>query len=168
MAQMIGAELRFEAVRGMAERCGHYSRIGDDHVEGFALASSSSAQARTLLRLARSSATSSKLPPLAAASFRTWAVAASAFFKSRAAPTTCAPCAARERAVSTPIRPKRRLPESFCLADSRRTEHLPLLRSLQIRLPFSSSLSAVACSMCTRLLTTPPAADKTESVSAID
>src|SRR6266852_1932823 len=34
MAQMIGAELRFKAVRGMAKRCGHHSRISDDHVEG--------------------------------------------------------------------------------------------------------------------------------------
>src|ERR1700745_492779 len=63
---------------------------------------SPSAQARTLFRLARSSATRSKLPPLASACFRTCAVAASAFAKSRAAPTTCAPCAARDRAVSTP------------------------------------------------------------------
>src|SRR5713226_758032 len=70
--------------------------------KGSPFSSSPSAQARTLFRLARSSATSSNLPPLASASFRTCAVAASAFFKSRAAPTTCAPCAASERAVSTP------------------------------------------------------------------
>src|SRR6266436_6650414 len=70
--------------------------------KGSPFLSSPSAHARTLFRLARSSATSSKLPPLAAASCGTCAVAASAFFKSRAAPTTCAPCAARERAVSTP------------------------------------------------------------------
>src|ERR1700686_1973421 len=70
--------------------------------KGSPFLSSPSAQARTLFRLARSSATSSKLPPLASASFRTCAVAASAFFESRAAPTTCAPCAASERAVSTP------------------------------------------------------------------
>jgi hypothetical protein len=37
-----------------------------------------------------------------ALSLRTSAVAASAFFKSLAAPTTCAPCAASARAVSTP------------------------------------------------------------------
>src|SRR5262249_3206429 len=70
--------------------------------KGSAFANSSSAQARTLLRSARSSAISSKLPPLAAASLCICAVAASALDKSRAAPTTCAPCAARERAVSTP------------------------------------------------------------------
>src|ERR1700722_13093770 len=65
-------------------------------------ASSSSAHSRTFLRLARSSATSSKLPPAVAASLLTCAVAASAFFKSRAAPTTFAPRAASDRAVSTP------------------------------------------------------------------
>src|SRR5260221_14258943 len=70
--------------------------------KGSPFLSSPSAQARRLFRLARSSATSSKLPPLDSASFRTCAVAASAFFKSRAAPTTYAPCAASERAVSTP------------------------------------------------------------------
>src|ERR1700676_1242416 len=70
---------------------------------GFAFASNRSEHARTLFRLARSSSTSSKLPPLAAASLRTCSVAVLALFKSRAAPTTCAPCAARERAVSTPI-----------------------------------------------------------------
>src|SRR3984893_3230396 len=69
---------------------------------GFAFASNRSEHARTLFRLARSSSTSSKLPPLAAASLRTCSVAVLALFKSRAAPTTCAPCAAGERAVSTP------------------------------------------------------------------
>src|ERR1700730_4977242 len=69
---------------------------------GSAFASNRSEQARTLFRLARSSSTSSKLPPLAAASLSTCSVAVLALFKSRAAPTTCAPCAARERAVSTP------------------------------------------------------------------
>jgi len=102
VAQVIGAELRLEVVRGIGKRCGHDARVGDDHIEGFTLLSSPSAQAGTLFRLARSSATSSKLPPLASASFRSCAVAASAFFKSRAAPTTWAPCAASERAVSTP------------------------------------------------------------------
>src|ERR1700730_12589187 len=70
--------------------------------KGSPFLSSPSAHVRTLFRLARSSVTSSKLPPLASASFRTCAVAASAFFKSRAAPTTCAPCAASDRAVSMP------------------------------------------------------------------
>src|ERR1700758_5490405 len=70
--------------------------------KGSPFASNASAQARTLFMLARSSSTTSKLPPLAAASLRTCSVAAFAFGKSRAAPTTCAPCAARERAVSTP------------------------------------------------------------------
>ena len=37
VAQVIGAELCFEAVGGMAKRCGHHARIGDDHVEGFTL-----------------------------------------------------------------------------------------------------------------------------------
>src|SRR5258708_5339748 len=64
--------------------------------------SSLSAQSRTLRRSERSSITTSKLPPLAAASLRTSVVAASALAKSRAAPTTCAPRAARDRAVSTP------------------------------------------------------------------
>src|SRR5580693_7632292 len=85
---------------------------------GFPFASSRSAQARTLFRLPRSSSINSKLPPLAAASFRTCSVAALALFKSRAAPTTLAPCAARDRAVSTP-RPaetpvtRMRLPRRF-------------------------------------------------------
>jgi hypothetical protein len=35
VSQVISAELRLKAVRRMAKRCGHYSRIGDDHVEGF-------------------------------------------------------------------------------------------------------------------------------------
>src|SRR5580692_10082759 len=75
-------------------------------------------ESRTLLRSPRSSAIRSKLPPFAAASFRTCAVAVSALFKSRAAPTTLAPCAARDRAVSTP-RPaetpvtRMRLPRRF-------------------------------------------------------
>src|ERR1700680_4351982 len=69
---------------------------------GSPFASNRAAQARTLVRLARSSSTGSKLPPLARASFRTCSVAALALFKSRAAPTTWAPCAASERAVSTP------------------------------------------------------------------
>src|SRR4029077_2146276 len=64
--------------------------------------SNASAHALTLVRLARSRAITSKLPPFAAASFLTLSVAASAFFRSRAAPTTSAPCAASERAVSTP------------------------------------------------------------------
>jgi hypothetical protein len=34
VSQVIGAELRFEAIGCVAERCGHHSRIGDDHVEG--------------------------------------------------------------------------------------------------------------------------------------
>src|SRR5579863_5428050 len=70
--------------------------------KGSPFSSSPSAQARTLFRLARSSSISSRLPPLASASFRTCLVAALALLKFRAAPTTCAPCAARERAVSTP------------------------------------------------------------------
>jgi hypothetical protein len=37
VAQMIGAELRFKAVRGMAKRCVHHSRIRDHHVEGLTL-----------------------------------------------------------------------------------------------------------------------------------
>jgi len=35
VTQMICAELRFEAVSCVAERCGHHSGIGDDHVERF-------------------------------------------------------------------------------------------------------------------------------------
>jgi hypothetical protein len=62
---VIRPELRFEAVGGVAERCGHHSGISDDHVQGFPFASKWSAQARTLFKLARSSSTSSKLPPLA-------------------------------------------------------------------------------------------------------
>src|SRR5258707_9472812 len=72
--------------------------------KGSAFLSSPSAQARTLFKLARSSATSSKLPPLASASFRTCAVAASAFFKSRAAPTTYPACVVSEGTFSTPSR----------------------------------------------------------------
>jgi len=34
---MIGAELRLEVVRGIGKRCGHDARVGDDHIEGFAL-----------------------------------------------------------------------------------------------------------------------------------
>ena len=37
VAQVIGAELCFKAVGGMAKRCCHHARIGDDHVEGFTL-----------------------------------------------------------------------------------------------------------------------------------
>jgi hypothetical protein len=70
--------------------------------KGSPFAKSASAQCRMLLRSPRSSATSSKLPPLDVASLRSCAVAASALAKSRAAPTTGAPCAARDRAVSTP------------------------------------------------------------------
>src|ERR1700738_2666799 len=37
VAQVIGAELCFKAVRCVSERCGHHARIGDDHVEVFTL-----------------------------------------------------------------------------------------------------------------------------------
>src|SRR5215471_5815616 len=37
VAQMIGAELRLKAVDRMAEWSSHHSRIGDYHIEGFAL-----------------------------------------------------------------------------------------------------------------------------------
>ena len=37
MAQVISAELRLEAVPRVAKRGGHYSRIGDNHVEAFAV-----------------------------------------------------------------------------------------------------------------------------------
>src|SRR5580700_4136075 len=35
VTEMICAELRFEAVHRLAERCGHNARIGDHHVKGF-------------------------------------------------------------------------------------------------------------------------------------
>src|SRR5580704_9167492 len=35
VTQVIGAELRFKAVGGMAKRCGHHTCIRDDHIEGF-------------------------------------------------------------------------------------------------------------------------------------
>jgi hypothetical protein len=34
VSQVIGPELRFEAIGCMAEWCGHHSRTGDDNVEG--------------------------------------------------------------------------------------------------------------------------------------
>jgi hypothetical protein len=34
VAQVIGAELRFETIRSMAKWCGHHSSIGDHHVKG--------------------------------------------------------------------------------------------------------------------------------------
>ena len=37
MAQVIGAELRLEVVRCIGKRCCHDARVGDDHIEGFAL-----------------------------------------------------------------------------------------------------------------------------------
>src|SRR5882762_4783119 len=37
VAEVIGAELCFKAVRRMSERCRHHSRIGDNHVERIAL-----------------------------------------------------------------------------------------------------------------------------------
>src|SRR6266849_746487 len=37
VAEVIGAELCFKAVRRMPQRCRHHSRIGDDHVERIAL-----------------------------------------------------------------------------------------------------------------------------------
>ena len=37
MAEVIGSELRFETVGGLALRTRHYAGIGDDHIEGFAL-----------------------------------------------------------------------------------------------------------------------------------
>jgi hypothetical protein len=35
VAQVIRAELRFESIGCVAERCGHHAGIGDDHVERF-------------------------------------------------------------------------------------------------------------------------------------
>src|ERR1700683_181317 len=69
--------------------------------KGLLAASNPSAQRRTLSSEARSSWTKSKEPPFAACA-RTCSVAARALDRSRAAPTTCAPCAASARAVSTP------------------------------------------------------------------
>ena len=37
VAQVIGAELRLEAVGRMPKRRGHHARVGDDDIEGFAL-----------------------------------------------------------------------------------------------------------------------------------
>ena len=37
VAQVIRAELRFESIGCVAERCGHHAGIGDDYVERFRL-----------------------------------------------------------------------------------------------------------------------------------
>jgi hypothetical protein len=37
MAKVIGSELRLETVGSLALRTRHHARIGDDHIEGFAL-----------------------------------------------------------------------------------------------------------------------------------
>jgi hypothetical protein len=75
---------------------GFETQFGANHLgqKGSRLATSASAQARTLASDAKSSSTSSRLPPLAAS--------ARTFARLRAAPTTSAPCAASARAVSTP------------------------------------------------------------------
>src|SRR5258708_24805804 len=65
-------------------------------------ATSLSAAAHTLFKLARSSSINSKLAPFAAAALLTSAVASFAFSRSRAAPTTSAPCSTSARAVSMP------------------------------------------------------------------
>ena len=71
MSQVIGAELRLKTIGGVAERSGHHAGVGDDPVEDSPLLRSLSAHSRTLARLPRSRAISSRLPPLAAASLRT-------------------------------------------------------------------------------------------------
>ena len=89
VAQVIRAELRFEAVRSVAERCGHHSRICDDNVERFTLwpAVRRRRHARfsgwqDQVQLVRRFRHGSQRP------FCTCSVAAFALFKSRAAPTT--------------------------------------------------------------------------------
>jgi hypothetical protein len=89
---------------------------------GSPFASNRSAQARTLFRLAGSSSTSSKLPPLAAASFRTCSVRALALSN----PAPCLQPERRARPESAPFprrfRPKYLLRGSVCPSDSRQTK----------------------------------------------
>ena len=100
VAQVISTELRLSPSAVWPKGVAITPALAMTTSNGSPLARSLSARARTLLRLARSSATSSKLPPLSLASFRTCTVNASALFKSRAAPTTWAPWAARARGLN--------------------------------------------------------------------
>jgi hypothetical protein len=71
MAEVIRAELRFESILSMTEWCRYDTSIAMITSNGSPFFSNASAHALTLVRLARSSAMTSKLPPLSAASFLT-------------------------------------------------------------------------------------------------
>src|ERR1700733_942271 len=98
---MIGAKLRFIAVRGVTKRCGHDSCISDYHVEGFTLRQQSIGACSHALKIGEIERNQLEAAAVGRSLLCTSSVAAFAFAKSRAAPTTSAPCAASARPVST-------------------------------------------------------------------
>ena len=88
MAQMIRAELRFEAVGCVAERCGHHSCIGDDNVEGFAFGQQRVGAGTHAFQVGKVEFNQFEGSAMGRGSFLTCSVAVLALFKSRAAPTT--------------------------------------------------------------------------------
>jgi hypothetical protein len=100
VAKMIAAELRLESISGMAEwRC-HHSCIGNDYVERFTFYEQCISAGPHALKICEIEFDQFERSTVSA-SWRTCSVATLALTKSRAAPTTCAPCAASDRPVST-------------------------------------------------------------------
>ncbi len=64
IAEMVGAELRLEAIGRVTKGGRHDTGTGNDDIEAMTITSSASAQARTLASDARSSSMRSRLPPL--------------------------------------------------------------------------------------------------------
>jgi hypothetical protein len=101
MAQVVGAELGLEAVGRRALAAGHDTGVGDDEIERLAgcnerVGAGPDARQRRQIEL------NEFKPAAIRRRARTCSVAALALLRSRAAPTTSAPCAASARAVSTP------------------------------------------------------------------
>ena len=132
VAQMIGAELCFEAVRRMPQRRGHHSRICDDDVEGFPRRQQrvgAGTHARKAGQIQRHKLEASTLGRSVLSNL------------SRRRFSLCpnpAPHPLRERRALRGsaqsrfrARPKRLSPESVCLAGLRPLKHLPLLMSHQ-------------------------------------
>ena len=98
VAQVIRPELRFEAIGGVAERCGHHSCICNHHVEGFTFCQQSVGAGTHAFQIGKV-----EFNQFDASAIGRGLLSHLLSCSPRAAPTTSAPCAARDRAVSTPI-----------------------------------------------------------------
>jgi len=98
VAQVIRPVLHFEAIGGVAERCGHHSGISDDHVEPFSLCQQPVGAGTHAFQVGKV-----EFNQFDASAIGSGFLSHLLSCSPRAAPKTSAPCAARDRAVSTPI-----------------------------------------------------------------